>query len=41
MPGTIKSSSQAGWSFYLTSSIYGVEGHFGAVGLINAEANRK
>jgi len=34
-------TSQAGWSFYLTSSIYGVEGHFGAVGIVNAEVNRK
>lgn len=34
-------TSQAGWSFYLTSSIYGVEGHSAAVGLINAEVNRK
>mgnify|MGYP001574373289 CR=1 FL=1 len=34
-------TSQAGWSFYLTSSIYGVEGHSGAIGLINAEVNRR
>jgi RHS repeat-associated protein len=34
-------TSQAGWSFYLTSSIYGVEGHSGAVGIINAEVNRR
>ena len=34
-------TSQAGWSFYVTSSIYGVEGHSGAVGIVNAEVNRR
>jgi hypothetical protein len=34
-------ASQAGWSFYVTSSIYGVEGHCGAIGIINAEVNRE
>lgn len=34
-------TSQAGWSFYLTSSIYGVEGHSGAVGIIEAELKRR
>lgn len=34
-------TSQAGWSFYVTSSIYGVEGHFGAVGIVNAEVQRQ
>ncbi|MFH1231474.1 MAG: RHS repeat-associated core domain-containing protein [Planctomycetota bacterium] len=34
-------ASQVGWSFYLSSSIYGAEGHSGAVGIINAEVNRR
>lgn len=34
-------ASQTGWSFYLSSSIYGVEGHAGGVGLVNAVVNRE
>jgi len=34
-------ASQSGWSFYLSSSIYGVEGHSGAVGIVNGEVNRR
>ncbi|MFH1232065.1 MAG: RHS repeat-associated core domain-containing protein [Planctomycetota bacterium] len=34
-------ASQVGWSFYLSSSIYGIEGHSAVTGIINAEMNNR
>jgi hypothetical protein len=34
-------TSQAGWSFYFTSSLYGINGGYGISGIIDAETQRR